>query len=136
MKNKNTVIIIVGVVVVAGIIAAVALGGKKDSSMGNMKTSSSSSATTADAVATNSVKIQNFAFTPAAIKVKVGTKVTWTNSDSVHHTVTDDTGSKNGPNSKLLGQGESYSFTFSKAGTFNYHCTPHPYMKGTVVVSN
>jgi plastocyanin len=45
-----------------------------------------------------------------------------------------DTMSADAPSSELLAKGESYSFTFKKAGTYTYHCTPHPYMKGTVVV--
>jgi amicyanin len=85
------------------------------------------------AEATNSVTISNYTFGPATITVKVGTKVTWTNQDSVGHTVTADSGS--GPDSQLIDQGQSYSFTFDKAGTFTYHCTPHPYMKGTVIVT-
>lgn len=84
----------------------------------------------------NTVTISNYAFSPAAISVKVGTKVTWTNTDTVAHTVTADDASGNGPDSQLLQKGASYSFTFTKAGTYNYHCTPHPYMKGTVVVTN
>jgi plastocyanin len=81
---------------------------------------------------TNEVTIQNFAFSPANITVKKGTKVTWTNQDSVGHTVTADSG--DGPNSQLLNQGQSYTFTFDTVGTFKYHCQPHPKMTGTVVV--
>jgi amicyanin len=81
---------------------------------------------------TNSVTIENFAFNPATITVKKGTTVTWTNKDSAAHTVTTDSGS--GPTSQLLNQGDSYTFTFNTAGTFNYHCQPHPNMKGTVIV--
>jgi amicyanin len=66
--------------------------------------------------------------------VKVGTKVTWTNQDSVGHDVVADTESPDAPKSDLLRKGESYSFTFNKAGTYTYYCSPHPYMKGTVIV--
>lgn len=82
---------------------------------------------------TNKVAIENFAFSPAAITVKKGTTVTWTNNDSTSHTVTgDQTG---GPDSELLGQGKSYSFTFNTVGTFAYHCAPHPQMTGKVTVT-
>lgn len=85
--------------------------------------------------ASNEVKIQDYSYQPASITVKVGTKVTWTNQDSVRHDVVDDNDNPDGPSGPLLAKGESYSFTFTKAGTYNYHCTPHPYMKGTVIVT-
>jgi plastocyanin len=78
------------------------------------------------------VAIQGFAFSPATIKVKKGTTVTWTNKDAVKHTVTADSG-KWGSN--LLANGETYSYKFDNVGSFSYHCTPHPSMKGTVEVT-
>jgi len=81
----------------------------------------------------NNVVIQNFTFTPANITVPMGTTVRWTNRDSAPHTVTGDT--SGGPMSGTLEPGESYSFTFSKGGTYNYHCTIHPMMTGTVTVT-
>lgn len=95
--------------------------------------STDSSANNNQASSTNKVSISNFAFSPADITIKKGTTVTWTNNDSVAHTVTKDSGS--GPESELLENGESYSFTFNELGTFNYHCTPHPQMHGTVTVT-
>ena len=86
---------------------------------------------TPPAAATAKVSIDNFAFNSKEITVKKGTTVTWTNNDSTSHTVTGDSG---GPSSDLLGNGESYSFTFTAAGTFSYHCEPHPSMRGRVVV--
>lgn len=77
------------------------------------------------------VEIEDFAYVSAAITIKVGTTVTWTNKDSVRHTVSSDTGLFE---SGLFGKGESFSHTFTEAGTFTYHCAPHPYMKGTVIV--
>lgn len=75
--------------------------------------------------------IENFAFAPAILKVKKGTTVTWTNKDSVGHTVTGENG---GWGSALLAKGQSYSHTFSEVGSFPYYCRPHPWMKGTVEV--
>jgi plastocyanin len=80
----------------------------------------------------SAVTIQNFAFNPATISVKVGTKVTWTNQDSAGHTVTFDTGSDT---SDTLAQGATYDHTFDAAGSFAYHCKIHPTMKGTVTVT-
>ncbi len=78
----------------------------------------------------NSVSIMNFAFNPNSLTVKVGTKVTWTNNDSVTHTVTADQGAFNSP----VPSGSSFSFTFTKAGTYAYHCSIHPSMTATIIV--
>ena len=80
------------------------------------------------------VDIKNYNFNPSPITVKVGTKVTWINGDSVGHTVTSDTDGL--LSSGTLSNGGKYSFTFTTPGTTNYHCVPHPNMKGTVVVTN
>jgi plastocyanin len=87
---------------------------------------------TRTAAADMQITIQNFAFAPATITVPVGTKVTWTNMDSAAHTVTSDTGafdSKNMPN------GASFSFTFTQAGTYAYHCAIHARMVASIVVT-
>lgn len=86
---------------------------------------------------TASVIIENSAFTPARITVKKGTTVTWTNEDSMeHNVVSDDDAPAGGPpkTADLLSQGEVFSFKFDTVGTFPYHCTPHPFMQGTVEV--
>ena len=75
--------------------------------------------------------IQNMAFMSANIQVKVGTTVTWTNQDSVPHSVTFKNGMKD---SGLLYQGRSFSYTFRTPGTYQYYCTVHPYMVATVTV--
>lgn len=79
------------------------------------------------------VKIQNFAFSPATITVVIGVNntVTWTNMDSVTHTVTADDGSFG---SGDLSNGQTYTHTFTAPGSFGYHCSIHTYMKGNVVV--
>jgi plastocyanin len=77
------------------------------------------------------VAIDSFAFSPATLKAKVGQQVTWTNKQGVAHTVTANGGAFNHP----MPSGATFSFTFTKAGTFAYHCTIHPSMHGTVVVS-
>lgn len=78
-----------------------------------------------------SISIQNLAFTPASVTVHKGTTVTWTNRDSVSHTVTGDNG---GPSSSAISSGESYSYTFNALGTFPYHCSIHPSMVASVQV--
>jgi plastocyanin len=95
---------------------------------------SASSAAAAVPVAGNAVAIKNFAFSPAKLTVKVGTKVTWTNEDSDAHTVTS-MGSGGPLQSSALNSGQSFTFTFIKAGTFAYLCTIHPFMTASVTVT-
>ena len=80
----------------------------------------------------NTVNIQNMAFSPSTLNVKVGTTVTWVNKDSTAHDVVSDTGLFNSGN---LNNGQSYSYTFNQTGSFPYHCGIHPSMTGTIVVS-
>ncbi len=101
----------------------------------DMQMSSNSDQSQATASETSTVEIKDFNFMPEKIKVKVGTKVTWTNKDSAKHDIAPDTESPDFVASELLAKGESYSFTFTKAGTYNYHCSPHPYMKASVEVT-
>jgi amicyanin len=79
------------------------------------------------------VTIRNFAFDPAKLTISVGQTVTWTNEDAVPHTATATSPAK-AFDSGNLNQGQRYSFTFDKAGTYDYICIYHPYMKGTIVV--
>jgi len=84
-------------------------------------------------VATSAVTIDNLAFSPKAVTVKVGTTVDWTNRDEEPHTVSAEDGSfKSGT---LAGNTNTFSRTFTAAGTFTYHCSIHPYMTGTVEVT-
>lgn len=91
----------------------------------------STAATTTAATATNAATIRGFSFQPGILKVKVGAKVTWTNDDTVAHTVTADTNSFASGN---LQPGGLFSFMFTRPGTYAYHCSIHPSMHGSVVV--
>ncbi len=139
-QNKNIIIGLVVVVIIA-VIAAIGISGSKKNANDNTpdtqpsSSSSASSGSTANAVATMAVNIKNYMFEPMAIKVKVGDSVTWTNQDGVKHNVVADKPSADAPNGPLIAKGETYSFTFKKAGTYTFHCMPHPYMHGTVVVT-
>ena len=77
------------------------------------------------------VTIDNFAFSPPTVRVKAGQKVTWTNKQDVAHTVTADGGAFDHP----MPPGAMFAFAVTKAGSFAYHCTIHPAMSATVVVS-
>ncbi|HEX5144227.1 MAG TPA: cupredoxin domain-containing protein [Mycobacterium sp.] len=83
--------------------------------------------------AANAVNVTNFAFVPQTLTVTVGATVTWTNKDEEPHTVVSNDGSTF--HSKGLGTDQTYSFTFSAPGTFDYTCSIHPFMHGTVVVT-
>jgi plastocyanin len=84
------------------------------------------------AVAGDQVTIDNFAFAPATLTVKAGTTVTWTNKDEEPHTVAASDGSFHSPG---MGTGATFTHTFATAGTFDYICSIHPSMHGTVVVT-
>jgi plastocyanin len=78
--------------------------------------------------------IRNFAFTPAQLRIRPGTKVTWVNCGTPGapaHTSTSDAGVWNSP---LLAPGETFTRAFPAAGSFPFHCEPHPGMRGTVTV--
>jgi amicyanin len=77
------------------------------------------------------VKIDNFTFTAKTLTVKAGTAVTWTNQDDIPHTVTSTTQQFR---SKALDTDDKFSFTFSTPGTYDYFCSLHPHMTGTIVV--
>jgi plastocyanin len=77
------------------------------------------------------VKIDNFSFGPAAVTVPVGTTVTWTNRDDIPHTVVSTDGVFK---SKALDTDDTFSFVFSKPGTYSYFCSIHPKMTGQIIV--
>jgi len=118
------------------------------STTGNVSASSSAAST---AATNTTVLIINYAYLPADLTVPVGTTVTWVNQDSVGHTVTE--GDPNSPtqanmrvfdssgegvNGKvaLIGAGQSWSYTFTTPGTYEYYCIVHPYMIGHITVTS
>lgn len=81
--------------------------------------------------ADSEVKIDNFTFGPGTMTVQMGTTITWTNHDDIPHTVMSTDGVFR---SKALDTDEKFSYTFSKAGVYQYYCSIHPKMTGQVVV--
>ena len=84
------------------------------------------------------IRIRNFQFSPAQLSVPRGTAVWWINCENAGagnaHTATSDTGVWDSP--LLLPQGTgNYSRTFEAAGSFPYHCKPHPNMVATITVT-
>jgi plastocyanin len=87
----------------------------------------STSATASD----NTVSIKDMAFTPNNLQIKVGATVTWVNNDTVQHTVTSDTKVfDSGP----IEPGANFTYTFTQAGSFAYHCDIHKSMIATIAV--
>lgn len=72
-------------------------------------------------------------FEPATVEIEAGESVTWTNSGGVRHTVTSTSDSMDFD--EPLGSDDSVTVTFDEPGTYEYECTIHPGMTGTVVVS-
>jgi amicyanin len=139
--NKSVLGIIIAVVAVGGIVAFAVTQNKDENPPTSQQTqsqqqntSNDQQNTSAEVAQTGSVTIQNFAFNSKSVKVKIGATVTWTNQDEMQHTVTPDQTTDDFKGSDLLSKGSSYSVTFTKAGTYTYFCSPHPYMKGTVEV--
>lgn len=85
---------------------------------------------TTSSVSANTILIKNFAFDPASITVKVGSTVRWVNQDSVPHRIV----FADGADSTVLAGMQSWSRKFDQAGTYDYACTIHPTMLGTVIV--
>ena len=77
------------------------------------------------------IDIENFQFDEADLEIVIGTTVRWVNKDPVAHNSTGDGGEWDSP---LIGPGETYEVTFTQTGEFEYHCTPHPFMKAKVQV--
>jgi len=77
------------------------------------------------------VRIDNFAFAPQRMAVKVGTTVTWINDDDIPHTVASNTKLFR---SSALDTKDKFSFTFTTLGAYEYFCSLHPHMTGAIVV--
>ena len=77
------------------------------------------------------ITIDNFTFSPKELTVAVGTTIKWVNHDDIPHTIVE---KKTTFRSKALDTDDSYSFTFTSAGTFDYFCGLHPHMVGQVIV--
>jgi plastocyanin len=77
------------------------------------------------------VKIDNFVFAPQRVVVKAGTTVTWVNEDDIPHTIASNTKLFK---SSALDTDDKFSFTFTTPGAYDYFCSLHPHMTGTIVV--
>lgn len=144
--KKVLPVIIAALLIGAGIIAFTSMNEDKKSTstdttdmtamdMPANSSQSSNTTTTTESAQTNAVTIKDFAFGPNSITVKKGTTVTWTNQDTVGHDVAPVKPTDEFKQSEMLGKGETYSVTFNTVGSFAYFCSPHPYMKALVTVT-
>ena len=109
--------------VVLGILGIVAISGCTSNMMG----------ATNPNLGPDAIAIQNSAFNPSLLHVQMGTTVTWSNLDSTAHHVVSDTGAFD---SGVLNEGQSYSFTFTQPGTYQYHDAAQLTMRGSIVVTS
>ena len=90
----------------------------------------------APAIAGMQISIKGFAFNPNQPSVAKGTTMTWTNEDGTTHTVTSGLpGAPSGKFNQSLDAGKTFSFTFSDTGTYEFFCSIHQTMRGTVTVN-
>ncbi|MFI5422727.1 MAG: plastocyanin/azurin family copper-binding protein [Nitrososphaerales archaeon] len=142
-------------IAILGIVAVIALGASLGSlpyALVSAQQTNSSSTTSTNSTGGNSVSIvpnastlADKAFAPNPLNAKVGDTVTWTNKDTIFHTVTSGTGPSDTTHGKefdsglsgptaLTTQGKTFSHKFMTAGEFPYFCQLHPTMIGKVVV--
>jgi plastocyanin len=138
MKIKK--IIFIAIFAFSLVALLVTFSGCTSSAAATTNTSAATTSTSAAATSTvgtnpaskNEILIQSNSFSPDNLSIKVGDTVTWTNKDSYNHTVT----AKNGEfDSGNMASGGTFSFTFSKEGTYEYICGIHTFMKGTINVT-
>lgn len=139
MQNTIVVLIVIILIIIAGFLGFVFFARNQQTSTTNIiqeqiSTSTDDNlSTTSRATSTSEVyiAIKNSSFNPQRITVPEGTMVTWNNQDSIVHSVN----FTDGPGSGDISRGESFSVIFSESGTFDYSCSNHPTMKGTVTVT-
>jgi plastocyanin len=132
-------VIITGVLVVVALVVGGSVWFWLGSSHRKVEVNQDSTDQRADLTVEKSVaiKIRDLSFTPPNIKIKKGTKVTWTNEDTIGHNVLADDPTNTGglPTDRpLLGRTDTFSHTFQTVGTFRYHCGAHSFMRGSVEV--
>jgi plastocyanin len=119
-------------------ISTTACGGSSDgaSSKDTTATTATATSTAGDATASKDVDVEiaNYAFSPDEVEVEAGGTVTFTNSDDTTHTATAESDAPASFDTGELGQGDSKTITFDEPGVYDYECSIHEYMKGTVRV--
>lgn len=127
--KKSTVIIIIVIITLFLIGAGFMM---QNSEKSDSKRSDESSSTESQ-VEPNTVLIENFKFSTPNLSIKKGTTVTWKNKDTAKHDI--NFADSELADSELLEQNKTYSYTFDTVGEYSYSCTPHPFMKATITVT-
>jgi plastocyanin len=125
----STVVLVLLVLV----LSVAGCGGSSTATTAAAVTSTSAGTDTTAAAGGTTVQVimTNHSYDPQTVTVKAGDTVTWVNEDTPQHDVVADNGEFA---SDLFDKGGTFSFTFTKAGTYPYHCSIHPGMVGTIVV--
>jgi plastocyanin len=132
MRNSRlTLVLVVLVVSLFGLVAWGCGSSATTTTASPQSSGTTTSSSTLSGTGGATIVMKNTTFDPATITVKVGDTVTWENQDAVGHNVVANDGSFKSP---TFGQGGTFAFTFTKAGTYPYVCSIHPGMSGTVVV--
>lgn len=143
--KRGIIILIVALIIIGGLIYFIYSRGSSDNTEGGLeiipsddnnevqKDNQNNEAGNSEESSSVSytVEIIDFKFVPENLNIKKGESVTWINRDGIRHSATSDDGKFD---SGLLAKDKSFTFVFDEAGTYSYHCTPHPYMKGKIVV--
>ncbi|MDE1853861.1 MAG: cupredoxin family copper-binding protein [Thaumarchaeota archaeon] len=127
--SRSSLLALVAVgVIIGGLIVGSIAGGVES----RLLAFSSNSGDVTIVMGASSQSNPNF-YLPANFTAKVGQSVTWVNRDASAHTVTSTSGVFD---SGIIASGATYSFTFTEPGTYQYYCTIHPWMKGTITVTS
>jgi plastocyanin len=125
-KRILSTLAVLGALTVAGC-------GSDDSSDSTSTPAASTSTPAPAAGGSVAIGMKNIAFNPKSVTVKVGQKIVWTNEEAVDHNVVADSGADF--QSSNFGEGKTFDYTPTKAGTIQYECTIHPGMVGTITVT-
>jgi plastocyanin len=130
-RRHRTLSGLVASLAVVAVATACGSGSGGDGATPSASAAPPASSGTAAASSGSTVEIDNFMFMPATLTVPAGTTVTWKFDDSTQHTVT--AADKSFASPPMAG-GQTYTHTFTAAGTVAYHCSIHPFMTGTIIV--
>lgn len=114
---------------IGGVVMALAMGDQMSFMRGGSDAADQTPFVTDEPSVT--VAISDFVFSPADLTVDAGTEVTWTNEDSAVH---DATAREGDWRTELLSKGDGQAISFDTPGAFEYYCTVHPWMEGTITV--
>lgn len=140
MNNKIALAAVLALVIIIGVVVLMTSVNNTGTNTRNVDTSrpEPETVTTEDSVpaqGANEVTYKGFAVSPKTLTVKKGMTVTWTNQDDAMHDVTPNEETDDFKASELFGKGGTYKVTFNNVGNYSYNCSPHPYMKGTIEVT-